>query len=454
MKDTMKQTDIIEDQKSDKQVHHEHIEKMHKSSSKMGFITILLIFGLFGLWSIFAEIDTTINANGKIITSSYNKTVMHTQGGVVKKIYIEEGSYVKKDQPLLKLDSIAYQSQLASNITKHDRNLFSICKLKSEVSLKNHLDCISYEKDVINVEKLKKLSKDTEILFLSDMRNLQSRIKLLNRQSQILRSKNNGLEKQIASNKKLLLSFEKELQKWNKLLKADAIDELKVIETQRQIEQSHLQIGSLQSEIEENLANIKANESKIELERESFKNSALVKSNELELDNQLIHDVIISLKNTIQSTTITAPSDGLIIDMKIHATGEVVSPLKSIMSIVPGEKDLMIEAYVLPTDVEKIYKGQKTEISFPAFIDPSAIPIEGELTYISADTIIPDGMKESFYRVLIKITSKGFEAIEQNTFKLLPGMPSTVFIQTGKSTLMQYLLQPIVQMFKGIYHAN
>ena len=70
--------------------HHEALEKVHHSSHRLGLITILLIFGLFGIWSVFAKISTTITAQGKVITQSYNKTVMHPRGGIVKKIYIKE----------------------------------------------------------------------------------------------------------------------------------------------------------------------------------------------------------------------------------------------------------------------------------------------------------------------------------------------------------------------------
>jgi epimerase transport system membrane fusion protein len=227
-----------------------------------------------------------------------------------------------------------------------------------------------------------------------------------------------------------------------------------MIETQRTIEESRLKIGTLHSAIEENLATIESNKQKIELEKETFKNDALTKLNEIKLENRLISERITALQNTIRNTTIKAPSDGLVTDMKIHASGEVVSPQKQIMSIVPDDKNLTIEAYVLPTDIEKLHIGQEAEVSFPSFIDPSAIPIEGKLTYLSADAITPENSKESYYVALIELTPKGLEAIRQNGFKIVPGMPSAAFIHTGKKTLMEYLLQPIIQMFKGIYHAN
>ena len=106
-----------EDQKKVNE-HHEELEKAKHSSQRLGAITILLIFGLFGLWSVFAKIETTITANGKVITQSYNKVVMHPQGGIVNKVFVKEGDSVKKDQPLLELDSTNYASELSSNTQK------------------------------------------------------------------------------------------------------------------------------------------------------------------------------------------------------------------------------------------------------------------------------------------------------------------------------------------------
>jgi len=436
------------------QEHHDELERTHHSTHRVGIITIVLIFGLFGLWSVLADIETTITANGKIITQTYNKIVMHSRGGIVKNIFVKEGDLVKKDQPLLEIDNTEESTQLSSNIEKHDTNIFLICKLQAESNLNKDLNCADAEKNIINRNSLKRLKENAQILFRSDISSLAAKTNLLENQNQVLISQNNGLQAQIKSNQTLLASFQRELKKWEKLLKSDAIDELKIIETQRRVVESHLQIGMLQSKIEENLASIKANEQQIVLEKETFKNSALTKLNEVKLDNKLIYDKILSLQNTVENAIIKSPDDGLVTDMNIHASREVVSAQKQIMSIVPDKKELIIEAYVIPSDIEKVYKGQKAEISFPAFVDPSAVPINGELTYISADAITPEGKKESYYVVLVKITKEGLDAIKHNEFNIIPGMPSAVFIKTGKKTLMEYLSQPIIQMFKGIYHAN
>ncbi len=140
--------------------------------------------------------------------------------------------------------------------------------------------------------------------------------------------------------------------------------------------------------------------------------------------------------------------------MKLHTDGEALPPYKPLLTIVPDSKELKIEAFVLLTDIEKVFVGESVEISFASFVDPGALPIKGEITYVSADAFVPDGAKESFYKILIKISPEGFEAIKTNEFNIIPGMPVTAFIKTGETTLMRYLMLPFIQLSKGIFNAN
>jgi len=441
-------------QESQQEEFHNELEKTKYSSEKLGSITIALIFGLFGLWSVFAQIQMTITASGKVITHSYNKIVMHPRGGIIKKVFVEEGEFVNNNQKLLELDSSEEAFQLSTQIKKHDTNVFSICRLEAQYHANKEIDCTKYKNTTIDINTSMPLEQDAKVLFISEMRSLNAKINVYISKNNILKSQNTGLKEQIKSQEILLSSYQNELKKWKKLLKSDAVDELKIIETQRRTEQIHLQISILKFRIEENLASIYANKEQIQLEKEIFTNNALLQLNEIKLENKLNFNNIASLKHTIQNATIKSPGEGLVTDMQIHASREIVVAQKQIMSIVPDDKNLIIEAYVIPSDIEKLYKGQEAEISFPAFVDPSAVPIGGKLTYISADTITKENEKESFYVILVEITPEGHDAIKLNNFMIIPGMPAAVFVKTGKKTLMEYLIQPVIQMFKGIYHAN
>jgi len=369
--------------------HHKTLEAVKDLSHKQGFITIFLIFGIFVLWSIFAEIETTITASGKVISEANTKSVKQTTGGVITDIFVKEGDKVKKGQPLFKLDSTNEQSQLNSKIKKFDTNLITICRLKAQSRLSNDLNCSDIEKKIILKREFKPLLYNASILFKSNIRRLNTTIDLLK------------IEKSISPS-----------------------DAKTALYNQR-----------------------------IKLKKEEFKNNSLINLDKIMIMNRLIYDNIISLKNRVDNLLIKAPNDGIVTDMKIKGTGEIIPPFRQIASIVPNSKDFLIEAFVSPNDIEKIHKGQMTELSFPSFIDPSAVPITGKIIYISAD-IVHRNNSMPLYKILVRITNKGYIAIKKNKFNIILGMPSAVFIHTGKKTLASYLLNPISQMFKGIFHAN
>ena len=434
--------------------HHKRLEHAHISSKKLGFLTILLIFGFFGLWSIFAEVEMTITANGKVITDTYNKSIMHPRGGIVEQMFVDEGQQVKKGQALLKLDSTDSRSELDSNIKKNDRDYFLICKLEAEANLENDLDCSRFYPNIIDTNNSVSLEKQIKAYFLSDMRSLNAKIGLLQKKNEILQTQNSGLQKQITTNKEILSSYKAELKKWKRLLKSQAVDEMKLIDTQRKIKQLILEINSIENKINENKVTILTNEQQIILEKESFSNQAQKDLNDIRFEISVVQNKMKALNNIIKNATIKAPSAGVVTDMQIHSSQEVVPSQKQIMAIVPENNKLVIEAYVLPTDIEKVYKSQKAEISFPAFVDPSALPINGKVIYVSADAILEPKSGNSFYHALVEVTPDGLEAIKKNGFKIVPGMPAAVFIKTGKITLMEYLMQPIILLSKGIFHAN
>jgi len=325
-----------------------------------------------------------------VISQTHTKSIQHRNGGVVKDIFIKYGDEVKKGQKLIILESINEQTQLNSNIKKFDANLISICILEAQARLSKDLNCSKTEKRFLRKEEFKPLMERANILFQSTMRRFNMSIDLLT--------------------------------------------------------------------TEMNMVNSKAQEllykKRINLKREEFINNSLINLDKMLLNNRIIYDNVISLNNRVSNLVIKAPSSGIITDMKIKGTGEIISPFREIASIVPNSKKFLIEAFVSPTDIEKIYKGQTTEISFPSFVDPSALPIKGKIRYISANVINMGNSRMPSYRIVVEITEDGERAIKKNNFNIIAGMPSAIFIHTGKKTLASYLLSPIIQMFKGIFHAN
>jgi multidrug resistance efflux pump len=93
----------VEEAGYDKQVSKD-LRKAIWPSVQFGLGTLLFGFLFFIVWGGLAPLDQAAIANGRIVLSGNHKTIQYKEGGVIREIYIQDGSRVKKDQILIELN--------------------------------------------------------------------------------------------------------------------------------------------------------------------------------------------------------------------------------------------------------------------------------------------------------------------------------------------------------------
>jgi epimerase transport system membrane fusion protein len=152
------------------------------------------------------------------------------------------------------------------------------------------------------------------------------------------------------------------------------------------------------------------------------------------------------LEDKLQRTNIVAPIDGTIDSLTIFTIGSVINRGETLMSIVPNNSNLIIDANLKVTDIDSVQVGQDTNIVFNAFDTKMTFSIDGLVSYVSADRQINENTNEPFYQVQIKVSPSGYKQIKQNNFILKAGMPADVMIHTGSRSMLSYLIKPFVDM--------
>ena len=80
-------------------------------------IRLILSFIFFGfflliIWASFSYIEIVAVAAGKVIPSNNIKSIQHLEGGIIKKINIKEGSFVKKEDVLIVFEDVSFKSEV------------------------------------------------------------------------------------------------------------------------------------------------------------------------------------------------------------------------------------------------------------------------------------------------------------------------------------------------------
>ena len=124
-----------------------------------------------------------------------------------------------------------------------------------------------------------------------------------------------------------------------------------------------------------------------------------------------------------------------------------------LVEIVPLSDALVVEAKIDPRDIAFINPSHKAIIKITAYDFSIYGGLEGKIIEISADSIVDKESKEgkSYYRVLVK-TNKNY--LERNGTKLpiIPGMVASVDIVTGKKSILDFLLKPILKVKQDSLH--
>jgi len=397
------------------------------------FVIVWLI-----VWAYYAEIDALTRGQGKIIPSHQLQIIQNLEGGIVSEILVEEGETVKKGQILIKIDDTNFISNFLENELRYNELEAKSIRLLAESS--GHKFKASKEIE----KKSPDLIKHERSLYLSNKEQLNNNILIYKRRLEQKRNERTEAEaklKQLQLNYKLI---QQEVDINKPLVDKGIVSEVEFLQLQRQ--QSSLQgemqaiklsIPRLISVIEEQKNNIK----EVNLK---FKNTAKELYNETKAEMERLKRTNIAREDKVKRTYVRSPVDGTINQLLVNTVGGVVRPGMDIVEIVPSQDNLLVEAKIRPADIAFLYPGQKAIVKFSAYDFAIYGSLKGELTHISADTIVDEIDKQSYYLVRIK-TDKNYLGSEKKKLKLIVGMTADVDIITGKKTVLDYILKPILR---------
>lgn len=105
----------------------------------------LVLLGIIGLltsaaiWAHFAVLDEVKRGAGRVIPSRQMQVVQSLEGGIIKKILVQEGDTVQEGQPVVQLDNTKFSSDLGELQAKRDALSASLKLINRELDLTQRL---------------------------------------------------------------------------------------------------------------------------------------------------------------------------------------------------------------------------------------------------------------------------------------------------------------------------
>lgn len=398
------------------------------------FWTITILF--FFLWASISEIDEIARGTGDVIPSNENQVLQNLEGGIVEEILIKEGSIVKKDDVLLKINNEKSISTFESNEVKSLFLEAQILRLRAQSEGK--------EFDVTKVDnkELKSYIQNEISLYETNTDQLNSSLSVLKEQ---LIQKKNSLDD--AKSKKLYLSkslkmIRKELSMTSPMVERGIASQVDLLRLEKEennaideFKSAEFAIVRLQSEINEISHKVKETKLSFQAKAKEELNNAISEYKRVVTNSKALED-------QVTRTIVKAPRDGVVQRLFVHTIGGVVKPGDDLIEIVPSNEKLLVNAKIKPSDIAFIYPSQKAIVKFSAYDFSIYGGLEGEVVSISPDTI-KDKDDNTYY--IVRIETQKSKFTQSKDMKIIPGMTAQVDILTGKKSILSYILKPILK---------
>ena len=420
---------------------------------------IVLFMVCATIWASWAQIDKVTVGSGKVIPSSQLQIVQNLEGGLVKEMLVKEGQTVQKNQQLLLIDDTRFRSDFREREQEVMNLSAEATRLTAEIA------SITIDKNKTRTNWRKSIViDDTQLAY--DEAFKQANPTLVHRHQAEYRDRLNSVKNQItvfdqqinqkerdlvelnARVRNLKRSYDfanKELSITKPLADEGVVPRIELLKLQRQVNDTQRELVSTELKIPTLNAAIKEVVFKrIEIALK-FRSEQQEELNNIKDKLSSLTESKVGLEDRVNRTTVLSPVTGTIKKIHVNTVGGVIQPGMDLIEIVPTEDNLLVEAKIAPQDIAFLRPDLPAIVKFSAYDFTRYGGLNGVLEHISADTI-QDEEGNSFYLVRIRTEQNSFG--NDKTMPIIPGMTASVDIITGKRTILDYLLKPIIQAQK------
>ncbi len=411
--------------------------------ARLGLWVLGIGFGGFLLWAGLAPLEEGVPTQGMVTIATKRKIIQHLTGGLVRKIYVREGQFVKKGEPLIALDDSLvranYEAVRQRYLTLRAMEGRLLAEQSGQSKITFHPDLLQEQND----PQVKQILSNQEQLFQARRQALASDMQADHEAVQGLQASLQGLDGALSSRESQLQYIQEELKGIRDLVKEGYAPRNKQLDLERMAAEATGAIAETESNIlrtNRQIAETRARAAqRVQEYRKEVEGTLADVRREVQSDQQRTK----AAKDELDRMVIRAPEDGQVVGLVEQTVGGVIGPGQKLMDIVPQDEPLILEARVPPQMIDRIHKGLIADVRFSAFANSPALVVQGKVTSISSDVITDPRTGIPFYLGQIAITPEGVKQLGNH--EMQAGMPAQVVFRTGERTVLTYLLHPFLQ---------
>lgn len=413
--------------------------------SKLGYWIIVIVLAGFVLglvWAAMFTVKTSTRTEGEVVPSGDERMVQHLEGGIVREIVVQNGDLVKKNDVLLRFDPTARSAELDQIRARRAGLTIKAARLRAYIDGKDPDFGDLAQEYPEQVEEATFTLNATRERVAGQKAVLQSQIEQRKKTVEIQTKKAASLREQVSLLKEAVAMRES-------LFKSGHGSRVNLINSKLEYARALESQTEAESTAEQAEASIQEAENEMQSLDISERGQAIEELSNLLAELGEVREQVKRLQDKVTRLDVLAPVGGVIHGLKVNTAGAVVEPADVLLSLIPMDEQVVVEARLDPKDIGHVRVGQPAKVSIRGFDVRRYGTIPGELVKVSPSTFRDaDGQTYFKARVVLhqdSITGAG------STHRIVPGMSVDVDVITGEKSLLEYLIGPIYTAMTGAF---
>lgn len=405
-----------------------------------------LVFGGLLLFAHSQKIAGAVLAAGSVVTESEARLIQHHEGGIVRRIHVKNGARVRRGDPLVELDTHIVRASLTSVLQQLEEGYASQARLLAErdgrPTLSRPAEPLAKGQSAAHdAARLDRIYAGQQRLMDARLKALRGTRQRLDRQIEHIRRQIEGIGQQVRAKQTELALLDAQIESEAALAEENYLAQHRLMASRRLRARLAGELGELMSQRASAGERISQREiQKLRLV-EDYWAGVLRELQQVRSDIAQLEQQRIQAQDILTRTLIRAPGDGVVHNLGVHTQGGVVRPAEVIMALVPADDSLVIDARLLPVDIDRVAPEQAARVRFPGLDQKHTPELAARVVSVSPDLLQDELTGMPYYSARLRLASAELQRLNGKT--LLPGMPVDVMIQTERRSILSYFVKPV-----------
>lgn len=405
--------------------------------ARMISLAICVMAALAILFACVARLDVVVTAQGRVIPSGKSKVVQPLEAGIVKAIAVKDGQRVRAGDILLELDP----TTTAADSQRLQRELW-----ESEADVLRATRLLQGQDGLVSMPEMpKEISLNQQAMLTS--RQMEQRAKLAAMEADVARRQadSDAIESSLVQIRNSLPLVRKKHEMREDLAQTGHIAQTGLIETKLELINLEKELSVQGNRLKESSASLNAARQQRSQAAAEFRARVSAELVEATKKREAARQELVKVNQRRDLQVIKAPVDGVIQQLAVSTVGGVVTQAQALMTIVPENAPLEVEAQVMNRDIGRVLVGQRVITKVETFDFTRYGYIEGEVLWVGTDAVI-DQKLGPVYPVRIRMNAAETpNSAYGRKGVVTAGMSITADIKTDERRMIEYFLAPMLR---------